>query len=399
MSATDSSAALEGTKVIEVATMVAVPQATQLLASYGAEVIKIEDTATGDLLRHYGSAKNGLGAWFTNVNSGKRSVALDLKSAPGREILTQLAAEADVLIEGFRAGVMARLGLGYDELAAVNPRLIFCSSSGFGPDGPYHDRPVYDPLIQALSGWASTQHVDGNPSLIRAMAADKIGAYNNAQAIMAALLKRDRNGRGCHIETNMLDANLAFCWPDAAMHCTLTDTEGVDHRPNLLASYRLYTASDGWVSIAIGTDQQWQAACSALDRPDLAAREDLRTTADRSARMVEWYDTIDDMASAFPQSEVVARLLSADVPAAPVLDVADIFDDAHIRATHMLSESRHPVVGGYRHPRSRNAQLGEDIALAPAPTWGQHTDEVLLEAGFSPEQISAWSSAGHIRAN
>ncbi len=390
-------APLSGIRVLELANMIAVPQATQLLASYGAEVTKVEDTQTGDLLRFYGTSKNGLGGWFLNANAGKRSIAINLKSDEGKGVLLQLVADADVLIDGYRSGTMDRLGLGYDTLSKTNPSLIYCASSGFGPDGPYADQPVYDPLIQALAGWAGAQKVDGNPSLIRAMAADKIGAYNNAQAIMAALVQRGRTGTGCHIETNMLDANIAYVWPDVMMHCTLTDNEDVNHLPNLLDSYRLYTSQDGWVSIAIGTDAQWASACEALERPDIFADERLVTTAGRATNIVEWYDRIDEMASAYSTTEVVRRLLEADVPAAPVLDPTQVFDNEHVRTTQTVQESDHPIAGRYRHPRSRAAQFGTDLNLSPAPVWGEHSSTILEELGFSAEEAEGLIQQGAVK--
>ncbi len=377
--------------------MIAVPAATHLLASYGANVIKVEDTVGGDALRFYGSTKNGMSAWFANANDGKRSIALNLKSEDGLACFKALVNDADVLVEGFRPQVMEKLGLGYGQLAELNPRLVYCSCSGFGHEGPYADRPVYDPLIQAMSGWASTQIVDNNPTLIRNMAADKVGAYNNAQAIMAALLEREREGHGSHVHTNMLDANLAFAWPDTAMHTSLRDPEGVEHRPNLLFSYRLYKASDGWVSVAIGTDKQWFAACRALDRPDIAEDERLQTTANRAADINLWYDTIDEMTQAFPTTEVITRLQQADVPCAPVLDSEAVFNDEHVQATGFLEEGDHPIIGRYRRPRPRSRQHDDLTALSPAPRWGEHSRELLLEYGFSAAQIESFIEEGAVR--
>ena len=303
----------------------------------------------------------------------------------------------DAALEGFRSGVMDRLGLGYEKLSAANPQLIYCSSTGFGPEGPYADRPAYDPLIQALSGWASGQKVGDDPTLIRAMAADKIGAYNNAQAIMAALLQRANTGRGCHVQTSMLDANLQFVWPDTMMHCTLQD-EDAEHRPNLLHSYRLYTAADGWVSIATGTDAQWAAFCEALERPEFATDPRFATTSERAGNIAEWYAVIDTVTSAFNAEEVVRRLIAADVPAAPVHDPEAVFDDPHVGATGMVQESEHPLLGRFRHPQSRASQFGVDLPLSPAPTWGQHTKELMMEHGFSEETIAQALAEGAVKA-
>lgn len=384
---------LHGIRVLEMAVMIAVPGATALLASYGAEVIKVEDTTMGDPLRVYGSVKNGMSGWFANSNAGKKSIALDLKTEAGRAVLDRLIESADVFVHGFREHAIERLNLDYPTLQQKHPSLIYCSSTGFGPQGPYAERPAYDPLIQALSGWAGIQQVQGDPSLVHAMAADKVGAYNNAQAIMAALIQRNRTNQGCHIQTNMLDANLAFVWPDVMMDQTLLDDDA-DHRPNLLLSYRLYTAADGWVSIAIGTDAQWRSACKALEREDLLANERLATSAGRGANFNEWYDAIDAMAQAFPAEEVVQRLVAADVPAAPVYAPAEVYDDPHVRATGMVRTSVHPVAGHYRHPRARADQFGGQMDLLPAPTWGEHTQKLLNELGYTEDEIEALADSG-----
>ncbi len=382
------SAPLHNITVIELGTMIAVPAASQLLASYGADVIKVEPVSAGDALAFFGSRKNGLSGWYLNANAGKKSIAVDLKTSAGQTILKQLAADADVLIEGFRSGVMDRLGLGYDDLQALNPRLIYCSSTGFGNNGPYADRPAYDPLIQALSGWAGIQEVDGEPTLVRAMTADKVGAANNAQAILAALVQRAGSGRGCHIQTNMLDANISFVWPDVMMDCTLMDPDDVEHLPNLLRAYRLYRATDGWVSIAAGTDKQWQNTCKALDREDLLADETLATSAGRAAKINEWYDIIDSMTAQFPVAEVVRRLVAADVPAAPVLAPDEVYDDPQVRAAGYVQEAEHPVAGRYRQPRRRAAQFDPAAPpLQPAPQWGEHTRQILLKLGYDNARI------------
>ena len=378
---------LDGVRVVELGTMIAVPAATELLASYGASIIKVEDTATGDQLRFYGTSKGGESAWFLNANAGKRSIAIDLKSEPGKEILWQLIDQADVLVEGFRSGVMDRLGFGYEAVSARQPSIVYCASSGFGPNGPYADRPVFDPLIQSLSGWAGAQQVEGRPSLVRAMVADKVGAYNNAQAIMAALFQQTRTGRGCHIQTNMLDANLAFVWPDAMMHCTLMDDAGVEHVPNLLQTYRLFACTDGWVSMALGNDAQWQAACKAVDRADLLEDERFTTPAQRSANIHEWYLVQDEMTREFSVAELVERMIAADVSVSPVRLPENVFDDPHIQSNGMMRETTHPVAGRYRHPQARANAMGPDLELTPAPTWGEQTVEILQELDYGDARI------------
>ena len=376
---------LAGTKVLELGQMIAVPAATHLLASYGADVIKVEDAVGGDPLRFFGSQKGGMSGWFANGNHGKRSIALDLKSDAGSDVLWRLLEDADIFIEGFRAGVIDRLGFGFDAVRARCPTVIYCSSSGFGPTGPYADQPVYDPLIQSLTGWAGMQQHEGRPMLVRGMVADKIGAYTNAQAMMAALVKRARTGEGSHVQVSMLEASIHYLWSDVMMDCTLLDDDA-DHRPNVLGIYRLYGCSDGWVGIAPGADRHWQSMCEVLEREDLKDDPKFKTAEARGAVMVEWFELIDSMVKPFTVEQVVSRLRKAEVPVAPVLNPDEVYTDPQVQAANLLEVSTHPVMGRTRHPRATSNYFGEDLTLAPAPTYGQHTREILQELGFDAQE-------------
>ena len=389
-------APLAGIRVLEMGQMIAVPAATQILASYGAEVIKIEDTAAGDGLRYYGSQKNGMSGWFANANWGKRAISLDIKTDGGKAVLWRLIESADVFVEGYRAGVMTRLGFGYEAARARNPKLVYCSSSGFGPTGPYADQPVYDPLIQSLTGWAGIQQQAGTPNLVRAMVADKVGAYTNAQAILAALVQRGMRGAGSHVQVNMLEANLAFVWSDVMMDCTLLDDDA-SHLPNVLRSYRLYGCSDGQVAIAPGNDKHWQSMCEALG-PQYYEDERFHTFAGRGQYNKEWMDNVESMVSAHTVDEVVGRLRAADVPVAPVLDPHHVHEDPHILATGMLKQTDHPVAGRIRHPRPASSFFGVDEPLLASPSHGEHSKEILAELGFSEDQTNAFIDNGHVKA-
>jgi crotonobetainyl-CoA:carnitine CoA-transferase CaiB-like acyl-CoA transferase len=395
---TDATGPLTGTRVIELGQMIAVPTATHILAGYGADVIKVEDTGAGDPLRFFGTQKGGVSGWFATSNSGKRSIGIDLKSDRGKTVLWRLIESADIFIEGFRAGVIDRLGFNYEKVRARCPAIIYCSSSGFGPTGPYADQPVYDPLIQSLSGWAGIQQQDGEPKLVRGMVADKVGAYTNAQAMMAALVKRLRTGEGSRVQVNMLEANINFTWPDVMMDCTLLDDD-VDHRPNLLGIYRLYGCSDGWVGIAPGADRHWEDMCAALDRMDLFADDRFKTAAARGGVMNEWFVIIDAMVKPFTVAEVVARLRKAEVPVAPVMHPDQVHTDAQVQAMGVLQESIHPVAGQVRHPRAVSSFFGQTLTLTPAPTHGQHTREILDELGLSNEADALITQAAVFAGN
>lgn len=387
---------LEGIKIVELGQMIAVPAATHLLATQGATVIKVEGVDRGDDLRHYGSQKGGMSGWFANANAGKRSIGLDLASDAGAAVLWRLLEDADVFVQGFRPGAVARLGFGPDEVRARNPRLVYVSSSGFGSTGPYADRPVYDPVIQALSGWAGAQRTADGPSLVRAVVADKVAALTTSQAISTALFSRERTGVGQHVELSMLESNLAFNWPDVMMHCTVLDDDAT-HFPNLLGVYRLVPSADGWATVTAGTDAQWQSVTAALDRPELATDPRFATGADRNANMPEWYEAFDEMCGAFSTEELLRRCHEADVPAVAVLAPDEVAADAQVLARDAVRESDHPVVGRIRSPRQGARFEGDgEGSPGPAPTWGQDTDEILAELGHDADAIAAMRSAGNV---
>lgn len=386
-------APLSGIKVVELGVMIAVPGAVQMLTGLGASVIKVEDTKRGDELRAYGSSRNGMSAWFANVNAGKRSIAIDLNTDEGKDILWKLLEDADVFIQGFRAGVVNRLGFDYDHVADKLPKLIYCSSTGFGEDGPYADLPAYDPLIQALSGWAGSQTVNGNPSLHKAMVSDKTAAMFNAQAILAALVQRGRTGVGCYIEASMLESNLMFNWPDVMMHCSMLEEDG-NHLPNLLSSYRLYRCGDGYVTLACGTDQQWQSFCGAFDAQEHLADERFKDASSRATNIADFFGTLEIVISDVPITTVVEKLRAADVPVAPVLSPDEVARDPQVIARNFVVEKTHPHLGRFLGPKEPASMFGESLNLSPAPMRGEHTREILVEFGFDPASITELSDAG-----
>lgn len=390
-------APLDGIRVVELGVMIAVPGAAETLAGFGASVIKVEDTIKGDELRNYGSSRNGMSAWFANANAGKRSISVDLSTSEGADILWKLLQDADVFIQGFRAGVAARLGFSYETVSSRLPQLIYCSSTGFGESGPYADLPAYDPLIQALSGWAGFQTVDGDPTLHKAMVADKTAASYNAKAILAALVQRGRTGEGCYIEASMLESNVMFNWPDVMMHCSMLEEDGL-HMPNIFASYRLYRCADGYATIACGTDQQWQAYCRALEGPEYLEDERFASAKDRNANIAAFFDATEALSSKFPVATVVERLRAADVPVAPVHSPEAVRDDEQLMAREFIEEKQHPRVGRFLGAKPPASMFNASLDLGPAPMLGEQSREIALELGYSEAQINELLESGVLRA-
>ena len=250
---------LAGVKIIELSTMITCAVAAMMLSAQGAEVIKVEPPIIGDPGRLIGTQKNGVSAFFHNCNRGKRSLAIDLKTQTGRDAVMRLAADADVLLHNYRPGVMDKLGLGSETLRAANERLIYLGVSGFGTTGPMSANAAYDHVIQGLSGITAMQGRDSEMKYINTLICDKITAYTVAQAATAALLARASTGKGQHIDISMLQASLAFLWPDGMMHKTIEDKDGVIDMPPISDYYQTLDLRDGSIALAPLQDHHWNA--------------------------------------------------------------------------------------------------------------------------------------------
>ena len=261
---------LAGLRVIDLSNMISGPLATMILGDQGADVIKVEVPGMGDPMRMFGALRGGMSSTFVNLNRSKRSIALNLRDDEARDVLRGLLRGADVLVQNFRPGVLDRLGFGYDAVRAVTPDIVYASISGFGETGPFAHRPVYDNVVQALSGVAAVQADPdtGKPELVRNLSLDKATAYSVAQAVTAALLARARGRGGQHVRIAMLDVAIAFLWPDGMMNHTFLGDD-VFRVPPFATIYRIYATADGAITVAALTDAQWADACRAAEREDL----------------------------------------------------------------------------------------------------------------------------------
>ena len=373
-------APLQGLRVVDLTSMVSGPYATQLLADQGADVVKVE-TPTGDLMRYAGPARGGMSAVFLTNNRGKRSVVLNLKKAEAMSILKALIATADALVQNFRPGAAERMGIGEDAVRAIKPNIVYASISGFGEAGPYASKRVYDPVIQALSGVMAVQGGASSPRYMRTILPDKLTAMTVAQAITAALLGRERTGQGDHVKVAMLDATVAWMWPDAMINHTLVGA-GVSAPLSMDAYDSAFETQDGHIVAFAASDDEWHGLARALNRPKLTEDPRFKTLADRAAHFPELFDMLGAAFREHTSAEWLARLDAEQVPCAPVQSVEDLFTDAQIAANGLIVEHEHPEAGATRQPRPAARFHTHALdAGAPAPRLGEHTEEILGELG------------------
>ena len=388
---------LDGIRVIDLTTVVSGPVCTMILADQGADVIKVEPPG-GDIARRT-AGDTEFTAMFVSCNRGKRSVALDLKQPAALAALRRLIERADVLVQNFRPGTMARLGLDEPALRAANPRLIYLSISGVGDTGPYVKKRVYDPVIQSLSGFADVQadQATGRPNMIRTIVADKTTAVYAAQAVCAALVARGRSGQGQHIRLSMLDTMVAFLWPEAMTQYTVVGREDAPQpaaRPDLI-----FKTLDGYITVGSLSDAEWRGLCSVIERPEWTDDPRFRTPAQRSLNAAERIGLVGEILAAGQSRQWLQRLDAADVPCAPVLRRNDVMHDAQVINNQLIETMQQPTLGTVRQPRPA-AQFDRTAAgiAGPAPRIGEHTDAVLAEAGYSVSEIDALKRSQAARA-
>jgi crotonobetainyl-CoA:carnitine CoA-transferase CaiB-like acyl-CoA transferase len=382
---------LAGYRIIDLTSMISGPLATMILADQGADVIKVENPDGGDHTRAANNARNGFSASFLNNNRNKRSVALDLKNPAAREAMLRLLRTADVFVQNFRPGVAERMGLGEAAVRAVAPRIVYVSISGFGETGPYAQKPVYDPLIQAVSGLATIQAGSDTerPRLVRTILPDKLTAYNAAQAITAALLSRERTGQGQHIRLSMLDAVVAFLWASDMGSQTFV---GADIPQQEAASFidLIYETASTPISVAVQTNREFLALTRALGRPQWRDDPRFSTPALRQRHINERLVMTQEALRTRPAEEWLERLTEEGVPCAPVLTRTALLSDPQVVANGIVVETEHQEAGRLRQARPAARFSGTDATIRTGgPALGEHTAEVLAEIGCSAAEIAA----------
>jgi len=385
---------LAGIKVVDLSQIVSGPMAAAILAEQGAEVIKVESPG-GDPVRGMGPMKGDRSAMFIAVNRGKQGLAIDLKTRGGRTILERLLVWADVLVENFRPGTMERLGFGHDRCAALNPRLVFASVTGFGPDGPYRNIRVYDPVIQAVSGIAATQtDAEGRPSLVRSLVADKVTALTAAQAITAALFHRERTGVAQRVDVAMLDAAVAFNWPDGMYNHSFLD-DPPPPAPEYGDLGRLWKAADGQSAIGFMQSSEFGAMMRALDLPDLADDPRLTTMGGRMRHRAEWSPRVAEAIAARKLDDLMTGFIREGAVGGRVNSRGEVPTDAQVVANDLIVEVPHGDIGRVRgvRPAARFAASPAATGRA-APALGEHGRAVLAALGFGAGEIDGFAVDG-----
>jgi len=371
---------LDGVRVIDLTRVLAGPFCAMSLGDMGAEVIKVEEPGKGDDTRGWPPFVHGEATYFLSVNRSKKSLTLNMKAPEGQDILRRLLARADVVLENFRPGTMERLGFGYESLRRVNPRLVYCSISGFGESGPEAHRPGYDLIVQGESGVMDiTGFPDGPPVKVGNSIGDLVAGMAAVQGITLALLNRAKTGKGQKVEIGMLDVMASLLTYQAGLYWNAggRPTRRGNEHPSIVP-YEVFKARDVYLTLGVANNSLWERTCRALDREDLIKDPRFDTEANRVTNRKILVPLLNEILGARPADEWLARLDKAGVPAGRIKSVAEVCESAHLRARGMMVSLAHPKAGPV-------TVMGVPVRLhdtpgaasAPPPLLGQHTDEIL----------------------
>ena len=388
---------LTGLRVLDLTRVLAGPYCAMMLGDMGAEVIKIEEPTEGDDTRSWAPLREGWSTFFLGLNRSKKSLAIDLKSEAGASVLRRLIDTADVLIENFRPGSLSKLGFGYDRVAARNPRLVYCSITGYGQVGPRRRLPGYDAVIQAESGLMDvTGHRDGPPTRVGVAITDYLAGLYAMNGILLALRDRDRSGQGQHVDIALLDAMTSTLALPAGVYFHTGDAPGREgNQHHTLTPYETMAVRDGLVVVAAGNQRLWRQFCAAVDSSDLERDPRYATNTDRMRHRNALIDELSRRLARFTCEELIARLRAHTVPCGQVRRLADALEDPHLRERAMIVEIPHDTFGSMR-------SLGNPIRLSrtpaeldrPPPALGEHNEEILAGLARSPDAPDAGAGPG-----
>lgn len=383
---------LEHIRVLDFTRVLAGPYCTMILANMGAEIIKVEKPGSGDDSRSFGPFVNGQSAYFISVNRGKKSLAVDLRSEDGLGIVRELAKKVDVVVENFRPGTMDRLGIGYKELKAVNPRIVYAALSGFGQTGPYSKRPAYDMIVQGMSGIMSiTGFEGGEPIRVGTSIGDITAGTLGAIGILASIIDASITGLGRMVDVAMLDGQLAILENAISRFAISGETpKPLGSRHPSITPFEAYKTKDSYIILACGNDALWENFCNLIGREDLLGMDEFRTNADRTenAEMLKHY--MDEVFSTKTTKEWDEYLNKNGIPCSPINTIDKLFDDPQVKAREMIVEVGQPGAGKLKVAGNpiKLSGMDDDIPDGPAPFIGQHTREILKTyLGLTDEQI------------
>ena len=384
---TEPTGPLKGFRILDLTTVLFGPFGTQTLGDWGAEIIKVE-SLTGDTWRNSGQFRNrGMSGQFMVVNRNKRSIALDLKHPDGKEVLRRLIPTVDALVSNIRPAGLARLGFGYDVCKELNPKLIYAVATGFGQDGPWRARPAFDEIIQAASGFASAMGTDDEPAFVPSLIGDKLCGMALTSAVTAALLHRERTGEGQMVEVPMLETLAAFNSIEMFGGMAFVPPIGPSGYKRMKARKPVKT-KDGWLTMLPYSADNWCAFFEAVGHPECIEEFGVRDPVLRARNIDKVYDRMRDIAPSRTTAEWETLLLRLDVPHTSFTKLTEVHEQEHLKAVGMFPEIDHPTEGKLRQARPPARFSASPASIRrPAPTLGQHTREILQEAGFGPDDV------------
>ena len=387
---------LAGIRVVDLTTILLGPYATQILADYGAEVIKVE-APLGDPIRNVGPPPAaGMGSIFLGCNRNKRGLVLNLKDPDGLEAMMRLCESAHVFLHNMRPQAIERLGLSYEQVAKRNPGMVYCATYGFRREGPYGHKPAYDDMIQAASGLAALQAVDGRPRYATSVLADKTTALTAANAVLAALFHRERSGEGQFVEVPMFETMVGFNTAEHLYGQSYIPGRGPTRYPRAMSpDRRPYQTKDGWMGALPYSDHQWRSLLEIAGREDLLELPIFASMATRLANIDEVYATLSEVLKTKTTKEWLEALDAASVPSMPINDLDDLFDDPHLVATGFWKEMHDAELGTLRLPGISPGFSASPVSIhSIAPRLGEHSVQVLAEIGYAEDEINALIERG-----
>lgn len=393
---------LQGIKVIDFSQILAGPFCTMLLADMGADVVKVEKPNGGDDTRRYGPPFiEGESAAFLTLNRNKRSIVLDLKSEQGLGVVRRMLADADVMLHNFRPGVVERMGLGYADVSALNPAIVYCAVSGFGTTGPYSQRAGFDLVAQGMSGLMSINGFpDAPPAKVGVPMADLNTGMFCAYGILTAYINRLATGKGQHVDASLLESGMAYTLYESATYFATGEVAGpLGSAHRMIAPYQAFATQDGYINIGAANQNNWERMCRAVGRDDLLDDARFASNPERMVNIQSLTPIMEETFRTQTTAHWVEILERAGVPCGPIYNIEQVYADPHVRSRDMAVELQHPKAGGIRN-------IGVAVKLSdtpgsvrtPAPLLGQHTDEVLTEFGYSDAEIAALRQSGALGA-